>query len=545
MSDVTGSWAPSFSLAFKLLCLSRLLAAIYSNISDCDEVFNYWEPTHYLQYGLGLQTWEYSPVYAIRSWAYALLHSTWAGVMEMLVSKNKPTVFYETRGLLAIASATTEACLVDAVVKHVNPKVGRDLFFMLFMSTGLFVASTAYLPSTFAMYAVTLATAVSLEKPGRLRTYALVLIYGVGSLLGWPFSAAAGTPFAVEELFLSGRRLMRLRHLLEAIIATLLLVLGPMVLLDSTFYRKLVVVPLNLVLYNVFSGADKGPDIFGTEPWWFYLLNGSLNFNVLFPMYLLALPLQLLPANVMLGIFSLQPHKEERFLFVVYPLICFNASIALFIARSWIQNAASFFTSRTVGRRASRAFAAIFFAIFTVLSLSRTLALYFHYHAPLDVYPQLHYRVPTGSATSSKEINLCVGKEWYRFPSHYFLPDGVRLRFLKSSFDGLLPKYFEEHHLLTHVEVTGMNDQNIEAMDRYVPIESCDFVIDYTPPNAQFHPDAAEPLYSLDEEHWVKHYCKPFLDSASTARLARAFYVPGLGSKSWGEYCLLKRRHVL
>lgn len=49
------------------------------------------------------------------------------------------------------------------------------------------------------------------------------------------------------------------------------------------------VVPLNIVLYNVFGG-DVGPDIFGTEPWWFYILNGLLNFNILFLAALLSLP---------------------------------------------------------------------------------------------------------------------------------------------------------------------------------------------------------------------------------------------------------------
>lgn len=38
-------------------------------------------------------------------------------------------------------------------------------------------------------------------------------------------------------------------------------------------------VPLNIVLYNVFG---QGPNIFGTEPWYFYIVNGFLNFNVLF-----------------------------------------------------------------------------------------------------------------------------------------------------------------------------------------------------------------------------------------------------------------------
>ena len=31
----------------------RLLATFFSQIPDCDEVFNYWEPLHFLLYGSG------------------------------------------------------------------------------------------------------------------------------------------------------------------------------------------------------------------------------------------------------------------------------------------------------------------------------------------------------------------------------------------------------------------------------------------------------------------------------------------------------------
>ncbi|KAI2562754.1 ALG9 isoform 1 [Pan troglodytes] len=37
-------WAPEGSTAFKCLLSARLCAALLSNISDCDETFNYWEP---------------------------------------------------------------------------------------------------------------------------------------------------------------------------------------------------------------------------------------------------------------------------------------------------------------------------------------------------------------------------------------------------------------------------------------------------------------------------------------------------------------------
>lgn len=37
-------------------------------------VFNFWEPLHYIDRGHAFQTWETSPTYAIRSYAYILLH---------------------------------------------------------------------------------------------------------------------------------------------------------------------------------------------------------------------------------------------------------------------------------------------------------------------------------------------------------------------------------------------------------------------------------------------------------------------------------------
>lgn len=61
--------------AFYCFFIPALLAAVWAPILDCDETYNYWEPTHYLRHGYGLQTWEYSPEYAIRSWSYVCLHA--------------------------------------------------------------------------------------------------------------------------------------------------------------------------------------------------------------------------------------------------------------------------------------------------------------------------------------------------------------------------------------------------------------------------------------------------------------------------------------
>ena len=41
---VSMPWTPSGYVAFRLLLAARMCAALWSNISDCDESYNYWEP---------------------------------------------------------------------------------------------------------------------------------------------------------------------------------------------------------------------------------------------------------------------------------------------------------------------------------------------------------------------------------------------------------------------------------------------------------------------------------------------------------------------
>lgn len=49
------------------------------------------------------------------------------------------------------------------------------------------------------------------------------------------------------------------------------------------------------------------------------------------------LALRLAPLYVWLGILTLQSHKEERFMFPAYPLLCFNAAVALYLVRGWME----------------------------------------------------------------------------------------------------------------------------------------------------------------------------------------------------------------
>ena len=85
-------WTPSFLFAFLGLSVLRVIGAVMTGIPDCDETFNFWEPSHYLLYGFGFQTWEYSPMYALRSYFYAGMHSVVGYASSWIIAGDKVTL---------------------------------------------------------------------------------------------------------------------------------------------------------------------------------------------------------------------------------------------------------------------------------------------------------------------------------------------------------------------------------------------------------------------------------------------------------------------
>ncbi|KAJ1980212.1 mannosyltransferase [Dimargaris xerosporica] len=540
-------FVPSFTVVFRLLACIRAFGALMMPLGDCDEVYNYWEPMHYLQFGRGFQTWEYDPQYGIRSWAYTLVHTAIAKLLYALsFSGSKLQLFYAVRVVLALATAACEARFYRSTVRYIHPRVGRYLLVLLMGSAGLFHAAHTYLPSTFAMNAIIWASPYWLRAPSPSsgkRIYYGALGLAVGALVGWPFAAAVAIPFALEELTVGGTTLTRtpwrtssaadavgnpkrrwiVTRIFRLMIAGILglAVLLPIVMVDRFFYRQWLVVPWNIVRYNVFRQQNgRGPELYGTEPWYFYLLNGLLNFNIALPLALGCVPTMILvhtvdrctgrwaptsastklvplgplvfkvaPFYMLFAIFSLQPHKEERFLFVAYPTLCLAAAVTLHLVRDRIAPWLHPFKSCWVVRYLPMATLMLLLG-YVVLSSARVAGLFFYYQAPMAVYSHFYThakQLPAPPASPLQAPTLCVGKEWYRFPSHYFVPLPYRVGFIPSSFHGQLPKYFAEPIELppnrtndtqlplwawppqgTFLRPTGFNDMNQEEPDRYV-----------------------------------------------------------------------------
>ena len=155
----------------------RVCAALTVPISDCDETFNYWEPLHFLLHGRGLQTWEYSPAYALRSYAYLALHAVVAK-LAALATSNKLLVFYSVRAALGAVSALCEAQFVRRVGSWASQEVALYTWLLLLSSAGMFHSAVSFLPSSFTMWVgvrVRARVGVRVRVPRRSRLPPVVL----------------------------------------------------------------------------------------------------------------------------------------------------------------------------------------------------------------------------------------------------------------------------------------------------------------------------------------------------------------------------------
>merc|ERR1711933_366761 len=130
--------------------------------------------------------------------------------------------------------------------------------------------------------------------------------------------------------------------------------------------------------------------------------------------------------------------KEERFLSMVYPLLCLGSGLTIdTILKQWVDTDAT--DKKGLQRTMLQAAWAkivqvgvtVALVAFVLLSVSRTYALVHNFGATFAVY----------SALPLNAEKVCVGKEWYRFPSSFFLPRKAGdLLWYRAGFYGQLPQ---------------------------------------------------------------------------------------------------------
>ncbi|XP_038896184.1 dol-P-Man:Man(6)GlcNAc(2)-PP-Dol alpha-1,2-mannosyltransferase [Benincasa hispida] len=524
-----GWFFPLFALG-----LLRYMSATSNIIHDCDEVFNYWEPLHFLLYKSGFQTWEYSSQFALRSYLYIVLHELVGRPAAWLFSEDKVRVFFAVRLFLGFLSVVTETVLVVALSRKFGKRLATYTLAMLCLTSGCFFASTSFLPSSFSMYAVSLSSGLFLlEKPALA-----VAVAAAGVILGWPFSILVFLPVTVYSL----RRKFKEAFLAGALTSIALLVFS--LLVDYYYYKRWTSSVLNLLIYNVLGGGES--HLYGTEGPLFYLRNGFNNFNVCFVLALLFLGILKIsrkkyvpdllvvisPIYIWLAFMSLQPHKEERFLYPIYPLICVAASAVIECFPDFFRDRYNSYDNSVLVVMA-KVLRPLVLGLILCASHARTFSLINGYSAPLEVYKVLAHRddIATGST-------ICVGSEWHRFPSSFFIPDYVQeVRWINDGFRGLLPFPFNSTLGGTAAAPPYFNNKNIASDEQYLQdLDACTFLVEL---------QLERPYASRgsDTSKWEAVAAWPYLDREFSPPFYRSFFIPYFwqNKNAFGMYKLLGR----
>lgn len=274
---------------------------------------------------------------------------------------------------------------------------------------------------------------------------------------------------------------------------------------------------------------------------------------------------------IWLTVFTLQAHKEERFMYPIYPLICASAAFTVRIIEQFVVG-----TKQPYSSPVFKVIVMICCLLFFGLSLSRVASIYFGklhksrtllfnrandrqvnklfshivfvflllfwrtgYRSTFSVYSDLKKHDIDGSLpifmnqtqNTAKTINVCLGKEWYRYPNSFFLPNSsrYRTRFIKSEFRGQLPKLYENNMrgLETRIIAEDINDMNKEEISRYTPIGECHYLID----SDLEYPSRYEPNYSQDTDTWQILSTYKILNPSNSTILFRSFYIPSISDK--------------
>eukprot|EP00887_Chlorella_sp_A99_P004057 scaffold11.g4057.t1 len=338
--------APGARAAFACLLAARLASAFLNIVHDCDETYNYLEPLHFL-------TWEYSSAFALRPYIYILLHAAvaWPAVLLFGGGRGKVAAFYLIKAALGAASAATEALL------YRQGRFSLSLFRAILFD-GLFLR-------------ILFCTSGELGSAGLQGRGGLVAEGGI--VWGWAVAAVAFLPYALWVLASAP-----LGRAFAVAFGSLAATAAPLLAADRWFYgRWALLLPLALAAPPLLLAA--GARAAAPDPG----APGGAGGGAA------SLLAALSPLYLWLAAVSALPHKEERFLYVVYPLACLAAAASVGVLHSLARSALSRLAGPRAGRAAAAAAAAALVGVSALLGASRVAALVGGYGAPMRIYRHL------------------------------------------------------------------------------------------------------------------------------------------------------------
>lgn len=241
----------NFTYLFLLFATISLIAAKYNHIDDTDETYGYFEPLHYLLTKQGFQTWEYSPNFGIRSYAYLspfwLLSTIFIKFTSLLfgdnyIASNKLILFYYIKIILGLFTAYSETKFITTIEKKSGKLSSYLTCILIISSPGIFYSSTSFLPSASAMSLFMLATSAYLES-----SFITCVFWGCICVcwLGWPFVAVLFVPLGLHMLIVeyyspkyNQNCIISVIYLILQVVLVFIIVTIPSYLIDCYMYHN-------------------------------------------------------------------------------------------------------------------------------------------------------------------------------------------------------------------------------------------------------------------------------------------------------------------
>ncbi|KAH8177663.1 alg9-like mannosyltransferase family protein [Sarocladium implicatum] len=345
-----------------LLFLVPLLHLLIAPSTKVEESFNLQAAHDLLVYGTPLPT---SPTISRLAQTYD--HFTFPGAVPrtftgavILSGLSQPIVAlvgfqnaqYVVRAVLGAINAVALLIFRKRLGKAYGQGVARWWVLLLVSQFHVVFYLSRTLPNMLAFSLTTLASAFTLpDSAGKHSIYSQKRSLALLTLAAAIFRAEIAlllltTLFTTQLLYPSAPQPLSLRVLIPTFIGCFMTALIFSVPLDSYFWQRPLWPELSGFLFNVIQGSSSE---WGTSPWHYYFTSAipRLLVNPLaipLMLYALVTPGTASPARrlfapniLFLAIYSLQPHKEARFIFYVIPP--FTAIVAL--AANYISTRAS------------------------------------------------------------------------------------------------------------------------------------------------------------------------------------------------------------
>uniref|UniRef100_A0A0K0DXE0 Mannosyltransferase n=1 Tax=Strongyloides stercoralis TaxID=6248 RepID=A0A0K0DXE0_STRER len=409
------------SKIFYICLIIRLFTVFVVSTSFVpDELFQSLEPAHRYTFNSGHLTWEWR--FGLRSPIHVLCISFLYQLLQFFNLDNHKTITVLPRILHAIFFAFGDESLYK-VTRNIfkDFKTAQLSLFLQLSSWFLFYCA----PRTLSNCIETTLFLIALrwypfhesewKKNSNLWKYISI---GMVSIIIRPTAILLWIPLGCLHLW---RTQYRLSLLFKNVLPCGVLIFILSLILDFWFYEKIISTLYNFAMFNVFTG---GSAFFGSNPWYYYLVDGLpavLTTNICFLIGYFFVKTSNSSNDLMYTLIfyvffhSLLPHKEHRFLLPIVPIS--NIYGGYYLRDLITKRQKKFFLSAICITSLINISFIVFFSIF-------------HQAGPLNIIEDLRLRI-----NETDSVNVLYLTPCYNLPQYVYFHDkpGVSIRALDCS----------------------------------------------------------------------------------------------------------------